>query len=71
MSVYSIKRTDYICRCDNCHKMRIVPETMEIYNGPQAVRSLGWSYGKDKTVLCDNCRKENWKDRHTKHYPWS
>lgn len=70
MSVYSIKHTDYICRCDRCHKMAIVPESKEIYNGAQAVRSLGWSYGKDKSVYCDKCRKENWKDRHVKRFTW-
>lgn len=70
MSVYSIKHTDYICRCDRCHKKVIVPETKDIYNGAQAVRSLGWSYGKDKSVYCDKCRKENRNDRHVKRFPW-
>lgn len=70
MSVYSIKRINYICRCDRCRKMAIVPENEEIRNGAQAVRSLGWSFGKDKSVYCDNCRKQNRKDRHIKHYTW-
>ena len=40
----------------------LVSKTNEIYNGAQAVRSLGWSFGKDGKLLCDECRKENYKD---------
>ena len=68
MSVYRITQVHYVCRCDRCHKMAIVPQTAQIYNGAQAVRSLGWSYGKDKSVYCDKCRKQNWKDRHIQHF---
>lgn len=68
MGVYSVKQIHYVCRCDRCHKMAIVPEGKEIYNGAQAVRSIGWSYGKDKSVYCDTCRKENRKDRHIKRW---
>lgn len=68
MSVYSIKQIHYICKCDSCSKMEIVPETTEIYNRAQAVRSLGWSYGKNKSVLCDICRKKNFRDRHITHF---
>ena len=67
MSVYSLKRTDYVCKCDECGKMAIVPESTENYNAAQAVRSLGWSYGKDKSVYCKKCRLKRWNDRHIEH----
>ena len=68
MGVYSVKQIHYVCRCDRCHKMAIVPEGKEIYNGAQAVRSLGWSYGKDKSVIFDICRRQNHFDKYKK--PW-
>lgn len=68
MSVYSVKQIHYVCRCDKCHKMVIVPEGKQIYNGAQAVRSIGWSYGKDKSVICDICRRQNHFDKYKK--PW-
>lgn len=51
----------YICVCDDCGKRIEVEEDIlnGIYNGAQAVRSLGWSFGKDKSVKCDKCRRSN------------
>ncbi len=47
----------YYCRCDECGQSSVVEQTNEIYNGAQAVRSLGWSFGKDgTTVKCSLCR---------------
>lgn len=68
MSVYSLKRTDYVCKCDGCGKMAIVPESTENYNAAQAVRSLGWSYGKDKSVYCKKCRRSNRHDKYSEYY---
>ncbi len=66
MSVSSFSTRTYICVCDNCGKYEKVKETERIYNGAQAVRSLGWKYGKDKTVKCSECRSHDWDD----HYNW-
>ncbi len=54
----------YSCRCDVCGKFEQIYgyNSNKIYNGAQAVRSLGWSFGKDgKTVKCDNCRTKRTK----------
>lgn len=49
----------FICTCDICHRtVEVAEDYNKIYNGAQAVRSLGWSYGKDKSVKCDKCRKQ-------------
>jgi hypothetical protein len=57
----------YNCICDNCKKREMVKKDWKkIYNGASAVRSLGWSFGKDGTVLCKNCRMNNYND----HYKW-
>lgn len=47
----------YFCKCDYCGSVRKVEKTEKIYNGAQAVRSLGWSFGKDSKVRCVLCRK--------------
>ncbi len=53
----------FSCRCDICGQTAEVKENYpRIYNGAQAVRSLGWSFGKDKAVKCDRCRKTAWGD---------
>lgn len=66
MPVYSHSVLSYYCYCDKCKKLEIVEENETIYNRAQAVRSLGWSYGKDKSVLCDICRKMNYSDNYAK-----
>lgn len=70
MSVILINYPIYYCTCDTCKKRETVERTIvnNTYNGAQAVRSLGWSYGKDGKVLCDTCRRYNRNDhyRHNK-----
>ena len=48
----------YLCICDNCGKSKRIEKDYgdKIYNGAQAVRSLGWSFGHDGKVKCSNCR---------------
>ncbi len=61
MSVYSVPT--FRCICDKCGAMRDVEKDYDkIYNGAQAVRSLGWSFGKDKSVKCSKCRQTAWGD---------
>lgn len=64
MPVYSKSILYYSCICDKCGKYEQVRESNTIYNRAQAVRSLGWSYGKDKSVLCNYCRKANLNDKY-------
>ena len=65
MSVGSYSITYYRCICDFCKVERDVRrDYKKIYNGAQAVRSIGWSFGKDGTVLCDNCRLTHTTDRY-------
>ena len=55
----------FSCRCDICGKTAEVKENYpRIYNGAQAVRSLGWSFGKDKSVKCDRCRLPSLYDKY-------
>ena len=65
MSVRGYSVHVFVCTCDKCGKREDVQENPSVvYNGAQAVRSLGWSYGKDKRVLCDKCRQGNWLDNY-------
>ena len=66
MAVKLQRITYYCCVCDNCQKNERVDRSALIYNGAQAVRSLGWSFGKDGKVLCKTCRMRNYDD----HYRW-
>ena len=66
MPVYSSSRLYYSCICDKCGKHEVVEESKTIYNRAQAVRSLGWSYGKDRKVLCDKYRIKNHGDNYAK-----
>lgn len=66
MPVYSSSKLTYHCYCDKCGKYEQVQESETIYNRAQAVRSLGWSYGKDKSIFCCNCRKKNYGDNYAK-----
>lgn len=51
----------YVIKCDVCGKSEVVERDFDhgVYNGAQAVRSLGWSYGRDKRVMCKDCRIGN------------
>ncbi len=67
MSVGSYSIKVYVCTCDECGKNVEVKQTEKIYNGAQAVRSLGWKFGKDKSVKCLECRRHDWDD----HYQYA
>ena len=56
----------FLCTCDKCGKQEEVTQNNDhgIYNGAQAARSLGWSFGQNGYILCDVCRKNNKFDRH-------
>ena len=55
----------FVCTCDICGRVEQVRENYSTaYNAAQAVRSIGWSYGKDKSVKCDVCRQSERHDRH-------
>lgn len=69
MSILLINTPEYYCRCDICNRLAVVKRTINIYNGAQAVRSLGWSFGKDGGVACDRCRRLNRND-HYKMGKW-
>lgn len=66
MSIKSKSIHIYVCTCDECGKCIEVQENDKIYNGAQAARSLGWKFGKDRSVKCDKCRSNDWND----HYNW-
>lgn len=56
--VSSYTKLFYVCRCDICNKCETVEGSRDvIYNAAQAVRSLGWSYGKDCKIKCSYCRR--------------
>ena len=59
MSVSSYSVHVFVCICDDCGARADVEESRlnGIYNGAQAVRSLGWSFGQDKSVRCGKCRR--------------
>ncbi len=54
----------YLCTCDKCGEQVVVEQDRHIYNGAQAVRSLHWSFGKDKRVLCSSCRQSRLCDQY-------
>ena len=62
--IVSYSKTYYQCVCDNCKNFIVVEKTTDIYNRAQAVRSVGWSYAKNRTVLCKKCRKHNVSDNY-------
>lgn len=66
MSIGSRTEFYYVCQCDNCKTIAEVKRTADIYNAAQAARSLNWSFGKDKKVLCKRCRMNNYSD----NYKW-
>ena len=55
----------YVCTCDKCGTVQNVEKTTELYNGATAVRSIGWKFGKDKSVKCLECRKHDWDDHYS------
>lgn len=60
--VYSYTKRIYVCQCENCHEVKEVEASEKIYNGAQAVRFLGWSFGKGgKEILCKRCRYDNYR----------
>ncbi len=65
MSVQSKIIRVYTCTCDECGKSQDVQPSDEIYNAAQAVRSLGWKFGKDRSVKCDECRRNDWDDHYS------
>ena len=66
MRVRLVSKPIYHCTCDKCGATEKVEKTESIYNAASAVRSLGWSFGKDKSVACKKCRMQNWGD----NYKW-
>lgn len=64
MNAYLQKESVYVFRCDVCGKIRTVKKSDTYYNAAQAVRSIHWSYGKDRTIKCDECRKKEHNDRY-------
>lgn len=54
----------YVCTCDKCGIVHNVEKTAALYNGAAAVRSIGWSFGKDKSVKCLYCRQRDWGDHY-------
>lgn len=66
MSVYTSSFLVYHCVCDVCGRDLFVKSSEIVYNRAQAVRSLGWSYGKDRIVRCDTCRIKNLEDNYAK-----
>ena len=65
MSVTCFSTPTFLCKCDRCGRIEHVEKNYDKnYNGAQAVRSLGWSFGKDKTVKCDRCRRASLYDNY-------
>ena len=64
--VFNISKHYFKCFCDKCGLMVEVEENIfiGIYNGAQAARSLGWSFGKDRRCFCSSCRKMRLVDKH-------
>ncbi len=57
--VYSYTKLFYHCICDVCEKFELVDgSSANIYNSAQAVRSIGWSFGRDGIIKCNYCRRK-------------
>lgn len=66
MSVRSFNVKYYVCKCDKCGNVsNPIEKTRDIYNGAQAARSIGWSFGKGGNTLCPDCRRWNWDDHYS------
>lgn len=67
--VSSYSKLIYVCVCDNCKCKESVEavSSKNIYNKAQAVRSIGWSFGRDgKTTYCNYCRYDNYRNKSKK-----
>lgn len=65
MGVGSFRVLYYVCKCDICGKIsEAIEGSTAIYNSAQAARSIGWSFGKDGKVHCEECRRRDWNDRY-------
>lgn len=64
MSVGSYTVRYYVVQCDECGLSAEIRQRENTYSGAQAVRFLGWSYGKDGRIKCPKCRENNKYDRH-------
>ena len=63
--VYSYTKIFYVCICDECNCRETVEGARNFkYNAAQAIRSIGWSYGRDGKVKCGYCRRHNLNDRY-------
>lgn len=63
--VFSRSLIFYIVKCDNCGRIeRVLGDNFMSYNSAQAVRSIGWSFGKDKRTYCPLCRKHRLQDKY-------
>ena len=60
--VGTLRKTYYVCQCDNCKKIMSVEKSDVIYNKAEAVRFLKWSFSRDRKVTCKDCRKHNLND---------
>ncbi len=60
----------FLCTCDTCGTQAEVTQNNNrgIYNGAQAARSLGWSFGQNGNVKCNVCRQHNKYDRQRNKY---
>lgn len=55
----------FVCTCDNCgDSVRVEKDMSVVYNNASAVRSIGWSFGRNGKVTCHNCRKKNLNDKY-------
>jgi hypothetical protein len=66
MSVLTYNVHVYRCTCDVCGARQDVLQDDDkgIYNGAQAVRSIGWSFGKNSIVRCKDCRRLDMTDHY-------
>ncbi len=62
MSVKSttIIYTDYIITCDICGRKEDASSyyDIHIHNSRDAVRSIGWSFGRGGVIKCNKCRTQ-------------
>lgn len=62
--IYGYKKYYFVITCDICGKKIEIEKTKQIYNGAQAARSTGWSFGKNKKIKCNQCRLKEFNDKH-------
>ena len=60
--VGTLRKTYYVCQCDNCKRIISVEKSDVIYNKAEAVRFFKWSFSRDRKVFCIECRKNNLND---------